>query len=328
LTLVETLIVLAILSLLVQLMLPAIQASREAARRTQCLQNLRQLSIACALHEGAHRHLPSGGWGWKWVGDPDRGTGPDQPGGWHYQILPYTEQRALYELGRGQTEQEKRQAAAALSTTLRSGVNCPSQRVAQLFPIGVDHGTFNAINSADTPAGQLRSDYAMNGGDLKEPAFFYDSSRSEYASTPDSLAEGDSPDFLWAEQKYNTGVCFVRTPVRLAQITDGLSQTYLIGEKALSRSAAETGTSPGDNLSLYQGYDFDVVRWAEAANPETRPELDQDQFRAFGSVHPSGFHMALCDGSVRLVDFAIDPTVHEQSATRAGSEPAAQTGAD
>src|SRR5262245_27373597 len=96
-TLVELLVVIAIIGVLVGLLLPAIQASRETARKTQCKNNLRQMSTAFLNHENTQGFFPSSGWGNKWVGDPDGGYGATQPGGWAYSILPYMEYVALHD---------------------------------------------------------------------------------------------------------------------------------------------------------------------------------------------------------------------------------------
>lgn len=98
-TLVELLVVIAIIGVLVGLLLPAVQAAREAARRNQCTNNLKQLSLATLNHVDTHEHFPTGGWGWEWVGDPDRGYGKKQTGGWIYNILPYFEQGILRTVG-------------------------------------------------------------------------------------------------------------------------------------------------------------------------------------------------------------------------------------
>src|SRR5690242_9173257 len=97
-TLVELLVVIAIIGVLVALLLPAVQAARESARRTQCINQLKELTLGGMNHEGAMKHFPTGGWGIKWVGDADRGYGQQQPGGWIYNILPFIEQRAKHDM--------------------------------------------------------------------------------------------------------------------------------------------------------------------------------------------------------------------------------------
>ena len=98
-TLVELLVVITIIGILIALLLPAVQAAREAARRVQCSNNLKQLGLAMLQHEERNRFFPTGGWGWYWVGDPDRGFGKEQPGGWVFSVLPYMEQQPLHDLG-------------------------------------------------------------------------------------------------------------------------------------------------------------------------------------------------------------------------------------
>ena len=100
-TLVELLVVITIIGILIALLLPAVQAAREAARRMQCTNHLKQIGLAMLNHEQAHKQFPTGGWGWGWIGDPDRGFDHRQPGGWVYNILPYLEQDALYNLQKG-----------------------------------------------------------------------------------------------------------------------------------------------------------------------------------------------------------------------------------
>ena len=94
--------VIAIIGILIALLLPAVQAARESARQLTCATNLKQLSLAVINHQDTHGFYPTGGWGWDWVGDPDRGFGnqpdPKQPGGWVFSILPFIEQEDLWAL--------------------------------------------------------------------------------------------------------------------------------------------------------------------------------------------------------------------------------------
>src|SRR5262245_49417000 len=99
-TLVELLVVIAIIGILIALLLPAIQAAREAARRSQCKNNLKQFGLAALSHLSAQKYFPTGGWGFKWVGDADRGYGMNQPGGWAYSLLPFIEGSPVRILGR------------------------------------------------------------------------------------------------------------------------------------------------------------------------------------------------------------------------------------
>lgn len=94
-TLVELLVVIAIIGILIGMLLPAVQMVREAARRTQCSNNIRQISLAFHMHESSHGFFPSGGW--DWFRPPNHGTGKNQHAGWGYQILPYIEAQNVFE---------------------------------------------------------------------------------------------------------------------------------------------------------------------------------------------------------------------------------------
>ena len=100
-TLVELLVVITIIGILIALLLPAVQAAREAARRVQCSNHLKQLALGAVNHESANGYLPTGGWGNLWVGDADRGFGAPQPGAWTFNVLPFIEMQELHDLGMG-----------------------------------------------------------------------------------------------------------------------------------------------------------------------------------------------------------------------------------
>jgi prepilin-type N-terminal cleavage/methylation domain-containing protein len=104
-TLVELLVVIAIIGVLVGLMLPAIQASRESARITSCKNNLSQLAKGLLGHDTAMVGFPSGGWGDLWLGNAERGSEKQQPSGWPYSVLPYIEEIPLHATVKGVTSE-------------------------------------------------------------------------------------------------------------------------------------------------------------------------------------------------------------------------------
>src|SRR5690242_9991349 len=130
-TLVELLVVIAIIGILVALLLPAVQAAREAARRAECQNHLKQIGIAFLNHENARKILPGAGWSCFYVGDPLWGSGRSQPGGWMYQILPYVEEQALYDLpGDGDKTNilaQQNKGAFTMQQTPVATFNCPSR---------------------------------------------------------------------------------------------------------------------------------------------------------------------------------------------------------
>ena len=98
-TLVELLVVISIIAILVSLLLPAVQAARESGRRSTCANSVKQMALGAIQHSETQGWLPTGGWGYFWSGDPDRGFSNRQPSGWHYNILPYIDEVALHDQG-------------------------------------------------------------------------------------------------------------------------------------------------------------------------------------------------------------------------------------
>jgi prepilin-type N-terminal cleavage/methylation domain-containing protein/prepilin-type processing-associated H-X9-DG protein len=300
-TLIELLVVIAIIAVLIQLLLPAVQAIREAANRTQCANNLKQLSLGCLNHHTQIGRLPTGGWGWFWDGDPDRGTDRRQPGGWGFNVLPFIEQDNLYRLGSGLPAAQKRAAIAQRISTPLKMFNCPSRRSSLPYP-----NSWNSTYWDSTPVTQLgRMDYAANVGN--QPA-------DEFFAGPPSLAVGDDPAFAWRSTDNLTGVIFQRSEIRLIEIPHGTSNTYLIGEKYLNPDHYTNGQDPADNENLYTGFDNDNSR--DTYSPPQRDRPGYTDTFSFGSAHPTGLNMAYCDGSVHFIPFGVDPQVHRQAGTR------------
>lgn len=158
LTLVELLVVVSIISVLIGLLIPAVQMARESSRRTACANNLRQLGVAAKLHADAQGFFPTGGWGPEWVGDPDAGFGPKQPGGWLYNVLPYLEQQSLRNEGKGLRGDAKEAALARALQTSLSLVHCPSRREPVLYP----YKGPSALKNCTPPSHVAKNDYAIN----------------------------------------------------------------------------------------------------------------------------------------------------------------------
>ena len=150
-TLVELLVVITIIGILIALLLPAVQAAREAARRTQCANNLKQIGLATSSFESSCGHLPPDGWGIIWLGDPDHGRDWKQPGGWIYNLLPFVEQQGLHDLQSGQTGSARAAAAAQMLATPLAFVNCPSRRPLAPYPISAS--STPAATAASYPSG-------------------------------------------------------------------------------------------------------------------------------------------------------------------------------
>ena len=277
----------------------------------QCANNLKQFSLGVLQHVNSQQQYPTGGWGWWWVGDPDRGIGKRQTGGWIYNVLPYIEENKIYLLPQdgdqyNLTDRQKA-GANAMTKTILPIANCPSRRPCTLFP-KPSGSTGVAYNAADNdPDGNVsaRGDYAINCGDQ-----CFD----EYFPGPETLAQGNAPSF-WVNihKQYNidiskcSGISFERSEIIPDQVRDGTSCTIMLGEKYLNPDYYTSGLKFYDNESVYTGFNNDNFR--SAFSPPTRDCQGLTDPLLFGSAHAYNCNFVFCDGSIRQIGYSVDPTV-------------------
>jgi len=347
-TVIELLIVITIIGLLVALMTPAVQASREAARRTQCNNNLKQIGLATLNYDSAMKHLPNGGWIAWFLGHPDRGDGHKQPGGWIFGILPYLEQSQLYGLQAGKTGTVLKEAALQVIQTPLPVFICPTRRPVKLFTqpnsvqqvsqlnwqleyYGNGKADESGVLTGVTPV--ARNDYCANGYDLvRMEQALVDTITAPAAANV--LAGGvpvadaeifDKPAVLSELLKIITssngakgGIVYPLGHVTAADIGDGTSNTYLCGEKYVDVGSYENGECWGDQANMYSGYDAGNVRFScKNAYPTVAQDNNTINYTTiWGSAHAGAFNMCFCDGSVRQVGYGISSTVHDQLGNR------------
>ena len=298
-TLVELLVVIAILGILIALLLPAVQAAREASRRSHCKNTLKQLAIATLMHEDTYDAFPTAGWSWTLprnvkTDKEGRFLRPkilgDQSWGWRYQLLPFIEKQALWGV---ENDFEIRAAKPPL-------INCPSRRPPTFY--GGEHGGINST---------VLGDYVGNGGDTDESGWRL----LGLTPDPECKCRFQTGTIIW----YQPSIIKAKTNplknplVRSNIIIDGTSHTMLFGEKYVNGHWT-SGGSWGDNAGWYVGRSWDSQRFAvRRPRPDThlthlspKKTKGNRKYDYFGSAHPTSFNCSMADGSVRSFDFEVD----------------------
>ncbi|MCC6494414.1 MAG: DUF1559 domain-containing protein [Pirellulales bacterium] len=327
-TLVELLVVIAIIGVLVALLLPAVQAAREAARRSQCTNNTKQVALAVQNFAAAHGALPMG---YGLLPEDGYGTGvaemPGQPQyaewPWSTRILPYLEQNAItakidWKWNPGNAQNFPDVIRQVVSAKI-PGFHCPSDDTAKIN--FAESG--NCYPNNLFPDGFGRISYAGNFGN----------------------AEGTNPDNSRLEAKFENvrpgarrihGVFGYNHGDKFSQITDGTSNTLLTSELIIGGVCTIRGAFTYDEgpvfMQFYRPNDTtpDVVRWCDpqdatssALAPCIAPGLPLNMIlHTSRSMHPGMVIASTCDGASHVVNDDIDPDVWRALGTPRGEETA------
>jgi prepilin-type N-terminal cleavage/methylation domain-containing protein len=260
-TLIELLVVIAIIAVLIGLLLPAVQKVREAAARMSCQNNLKQLGLASHNYHDSKGYLP-------WPGTVTANSAVPDSGTWAYQILPFIEQQNAY----ASITSNVTTRNIALKTFL-----CPGRSRKEFAAVGDSLPTGGTVGTNQSGA---TTDYALNAW-----------LNGSLALTNGSYVSNDGAGGLKSQPNMKK---------TLAGISDGTSNTLLIGEKKLiPNQYQQPGGGYDESLFLVNGGAIRNGKQVVKDNPSASPSRD------WGSPFPA-CPMCMCDGSVRPVKFGID----------------------
>jgi prepilin-type N-terminal cleavage/methylation domain-containing protein/prepilin-type processing-associated H-X9-DG protein len=322
LTLVELLAVIAIIGLLVGLLMPALQSARETSRRSTCNNNLKTMALASIAHLEQMGTFPSNGWynrNSEHGTSADKGYGDMQPGGWAFNILSFMESDSVRQMS----------GFSARSLAMPSAFTCPA-----------------------FPSSFVRGDSGIGGQNYRISSYSGCAGTSSYESRTCPPSGGllwDQIAALPAGQREtewrkcygypfpgsgvalaSNGVIAPLGRIRASHIRDGMSNTYLLGERAVQMStdvsvrggaaASGGGTEQENFYECFSGHVQGIYKNANLPPEPFRAGVFAGAPGTFGSRHPDTCGMAFCDGSVRNVSFSVSSTVHQGLGTRAGGE--------
>jgi prepilin-type N-terminal cleavage/methylation domain-containing protein/prepilin-type processing-associated H-X9-DG protein len=328
-TLVELLVVIAIIAILVAILLPAVNSAREAARRTQCMNNVRQTALAILNLESANRMFPTGGiTPWPAIenyASAGRPFGPPKQGlSWAFQILPYLEENAVHGL-------------ATTGQIAGSPVNlyfCPSRRSPKKGANGtwlMDYAALNAGPGRPQVGELILSQLLRNNRGCIQAYGFWGTNLNNNVFDPQPrsrlgirytgfwgvivrssyMVSGTAPNFTVTNLDYTPAV-------RIGKIKDGTSKTAMVCEKNL-RPPYDDWLD--DDRGWSDGWDFDTIK-----SSYCQPRQDGGwigypaELLSPGSAHQGGLNAAYADGSVSFVNFDISPEAFHRIAHRSDGE--------
>jgi prepilin-type N-terminal cleavage/methylation domain-containing protein/prepilin-type processing-associated H-X9-DG protein len=289
-TLIELLVVIAIIAILIAMLVPAVQKVREAASRTTCQNNLKQMGLAIHNYHDVNKAMPASRVG------PQHAT-------WFVQILPYVEQSALYR--QWDLSKSYYQQTPAVQNALVALYVCPTRRTDAMASTQYEVSSTGIPDSQEHPGTQ--GDYACNGGQ------FYN------AIVDHPLCQGP---MCYANSTVNGAGQIVNTQSQTAMrdITDGMSNTFLVGEKHSARSKwGQSGPTWGEG-SIWNG-DFPrnfsriagQTKWNLGQGPD---DLAGPFHCKFGSWHTGVCQFVFADGHVAALSNGVDMDTLQKLACR------------